>query len=60
METLNALAESEAGSFDFAFIDADKTNYINYYEVCLKVRQQPCIMTITKVPDYEDKNFLLL
>jgi len=46
METLNALAESEAGSFDFAFIDADKTNYINYYEVCLKLMRPGGIIAV--------------
>lgn len=36
METLNAL-NSEAGTFDFAFIDADKLNYHYYFEACLKL-----------------------
>jgi predicted O-methyltransferase YrrM len=36
--TLDArLARGEAGAWDFAFIDADKPNYINYYERCLKL-----------------------
>jgi caffeoyl-CoA O-methyltransferase len=29
------VAAGEAGSYDFAFIDADKTGYADYYEKCL-------------------------
>lgn len=36
LDTLNELIEAgEAGSYDFAFIDADKIEYAEYFEQCL-------------------------
>ncbi|KAB7742207.1 SAM-dependent methyltransferase [Parvibaculum sedimenti] len=38
LDTLEALiGKGKEGSFDFAFIDADKTGYDAYYEACLKL-----------------------
>jgi predicted O-methyltransferase YrrM len=38
VETLDRLiAEGEGGRYDFAFIDADKSNYWNYYERALRL-----------------------
>ena len=38
LETLDAqLAEGASGSYDFAFIDADKSGYDAYYERCLRL-----------------------
>ena len=38
LDSLNQLIEEKhSSSFDFIFIDADKANYQNYYELCLEL-----------------------
>jgi predicted O-methyltransferase YrrM len=38
LETLDALLrEGEAGRYDLAFIDADKGNYLGYFERCMRL-----------------------
>jgi caffeoyl-CoA O-methyltransferase len=38
VDTLNMLIrDGQQGTFDFAFIDADKTGYAEYFELCLKL-----------------------
>ena len=37
LDTLRELAHEGRGQYDFAFIDADKSNYGAYYEVCLSL-----------------------
>ena len=45
--TLDGLIEKgEAGRFDFAFIDADKGNYLAYYERCLKLMKQGGLIAV--------------
>jgi predicted O-methyltransferase YrrM len=50
LETLNDLiALGQAGSFDFAFIDADKENYENYFERCLTLVRAGGLIAVDNV-----------
>jgi predicted O-methyltransferase YrrM len=50
METLTDLiAQGERGRFDFAFIDADKTNYENYYECILELLRPGGLIMVDNV-----------
>ena len=50
LETLDArLKAGEAGSYDFAFIDADKANYSGYYERILRLLRPGGLVTVDNV-----------
>lgn len=50
LETLYALLnEGWEHQFDFIFIDADKTNYLNYYELALKLIKPQGLIAIDNV-----------
>ena len=49
-ETLErCIAAGEAGSYDFAFIDADKTGYDAYYEYCMTLVRRGGLIAIDNV-----------
>ena len=51
LETLHTLLNTEqaAQSFDFIFIDADKTNYLHYYEYALKLIKPNGVIAIDNI-----------
>jgi predicted O-methyltransferase YrrM len=50
LQTLDAeLAAGASGCYDFAFIDADKTGYADYYEHCLQLLRQGGLIAIDNV-----------
>ncbi len=50
LDTLDALlSDGHSQKFDFIFIDADKANYVNYYERCLTLLSPKGIMAIDNV-----------
>jgi predicted O-methyltransferase YrrM len=64
-ETLDKLlADGGAGKYDFVFIDADKPNYLAYYERCLKLLRTGGLIAIDNTlwsgdvvkPDKTDEN----
>ena len=50
LQSLAALiAEGRENSYDFAFVDADKTNYDGYYEYCLRLLRPGGLIVIDNI-----------
>ena len=50
IETLKSkIEDGESNTYDFAFIDADKINYLNYYELCLDLIRPGGVIALDNV-----------
>ena len=58
LNTEGLVDNGEAGTFDFAYIDADKPNYPKYIEMCVKLLRRGGIIALDNVSIYAFDIFL--